>query len=91
MDIKKGGVAFIEFTRNGKAEPEWCKWVMKGKKLSLNGFTGGGDSTMSLEGEVLDNGKKIVFDMSFVIEKQMKSQGLKSSIKPKMTLTFRKQ
>lgn len=90
MDIKKGGIAFIEFNRNGKIEPEWCKWVVKGNKITLNGFTGGGDSTMALEGDILNGGKKLLFDMSFIIAKQMNAQGLKSAQKPKMTLSFTK-
>jgi hypothetical protein len=90
MDVKKGGVAFIEFNRNGKAEPEWCKWKVKGKQLVLSGFTGGGDTMMNLEGSIADSGKTLIFDMSFVIQQQMAHQGLKSSSKPKMTLTFKK-
>lgn len=90
LDLKKAGVAFIEFDRNGKKEPEWCKWILKAKKLTLNGFTGGGDALMAMDGVVSNGEKTIVFDMSFVIEKQMSMQGLKSILKPKMTLTFQK-
>jgi hypothetical protein len=90
MDLKKGGVAFIEFNRNGKAEPEWCKWAMKGKKLALTGFSGGGDATMTLEGVVSEASKTLTFDMSIIIAQQMNAQGLKSASKPKMTLTFKK-
>lgn len=90
LDIKKGGVAFIEFNRNGKPEPEWCKWVLKGKKVTLSGFTGGGDTLMTLDGVVGETAKTLTFDMSFVIQQQMKSQGLKSASSPKMTLTFQK-
>lgn len=90
LDVKKGGVALIEFVRNGKAEPEWCKWKVKGKSLELSGFSGGGDATMNLVGSIANSGKTLIFDMSFVIQQQMNLQGLKSSSKPKMTLTFKK-
>jgi hypothetical protein len=90
MDIKKGGVAFIDFNRNGKSEPEWCKWSVKGKKVALTGFSGGGNAMMNLDGVVADAGKSLVFDMSSIMAQQMNAQGLKSAKKPKMTLTFRK-
>jgi hypothetical protein len=90
LELKKGGAAFIEFTRNDKPEPEWCKWVVSNKRIQLTGFSGGGDSTMVLDGIVAEENKKLIFDMSFVIAKQMDAQGLKSKSKPKMTLTFTK-
>ena len=89
LDLKKGGVAFIEFTRNREAEPEWCKWSVSGKKVKLIGFSGGGNK-MTLDGSLGDSGKSILFDMSFLIAEQMKMQGLKSASKPKLTLIFKK-
>ncbi len=90
LDLKKGGVAFVEFNRNGKLEPEWCKWKSKGKKITLSGFTGGGDSMTTLQGTIAAGAKTLVFDMSYLIARQMSVQGLKASTKPKMTLTFKK-
>ena len=90
MDLKKGGKAFVELTRNGKKEPEWCSWKAKGKAIFLNGFSGGGDATMALTGTVTDAGKTLVFDMSPYFAGQMKAQGLRPAQKPKLTLTFRK-
>lgn len=90
LDLKKGGIAYVEFIRNGKAEPEWCKWKVKGKKITLTGFSGGGDTIMALDGLIADAGKTLIVDMSPIMAHQMKSQGLKSALKPKMTLTFKK-
>lgn len=90
LDLKKGGVAFVEFNRNGKAEPEWCKWTVKGKKITLFGFSGQGNSTMTLDGTIADSGKSLIFDMSSMIAQQMNSQGLKAASIPKLTLTFKK-
>ena len=90
MDLKKGGKAFVELTRNGKKEPEWCKWKAKGKAIFLNGFSGGGDATMALNGSITNSGKTLVFDMSPYFAGQMKSQGLRPAQKPKLTLTFKK-
>ncbi|MEI8283086.1 MAG: hypothetical protein WCG75_11825, partial [Armatimonadota bacterium] len=90
LDLKKGGVAFVEFNRNGKSEPEWCKWKAQGKKITLSGFTGGGDSMTTLQGTIATGAKTIVFDMSYLIARQMNAQGLRASTKPKMTLTFKK-
>lgn len=91
LDIKKDGIAFIEFNRSGTKTPgEWCKWNLKGQNITLSGFSGMGDETMVFSGKMIEGGKKIQFDASQIILKQLQAKGLKNNHPPKLTITFTK-
>jgi hypothetical protein len=90
LDLQKGGIAMLDFMRNGKSDPERGRWVQKGRKLFLLGLTGGGDTKLSLNGAVTEGGKTLLFDMSSMMEHEMSAKGLKSTVKPKLTLSFKK-
>ena len=90
LGLQKNGVAVLDFMRNGKSDPEKGRWIQKGKKLFLLALTGGGDTKLNLNGSILDGGKTLIFDLSSMMEEEMKVQGLKPTVKPKLTLSLKK-
>ena len=90
MDLKKGGVVILDLMRNGKSDPERGRWSRKGSKLFLLNLTGGGDKRFEMKGVILNGDKTLFFDMSEMMVQEMKAKGLRSTVRPKLTLSFKK-